>query len=116
MDPKDLKRLEAMCVQEEPPFCMAACPVHLDVRGFTKNIGMGNWKAAREILDKTLPFSAILGRICNHPCQAMCRLGQAGDAIAIHELERTCVSITEPVFPPFLGLKKDQRIYSKIFN
>ncbi|OPY68054.1 MAG: hypothetical protein A4E63_02109 [Syntrophorhabdus sp. PtaU1.Bin050] len=32
MDQKELRTLEQRCVQEEPPPCMAACPIHVELR------------------------------------------------------------------------------------
>ena len=32
MDQQTLRQWEARCIQEEPPFCQAACPLRLDGR------------------------------------------------------------------------------------
>ncbi len=94
MDQKFLREFENRCIQEEPAFCMAACPLHVDVRTFLRHMGEGKNDIARKVLDKTMPFPGILGRICDHPCEAKCRRKDAGDAIAIGALERTCVTST----------------------
>lgn len=95
MDQKELRKLEQQCIQEEPPYCTATCPIHVDVRGFVQRIREGNWTGALKILDKTMPFPGILGRICDHPCQDRCFRNQAGEAIAIGLLERVCVESTQ---------------------
>ena len=97
MDQKELKKYENQCVQEEAPFCRAACPLHVDVRTFMSQVRSGRWQDARKTLTATMPFSGIVGRICDHPCQHACKRGEVDDAIAIAELERTCVMTTEPV-------------------
>ncbi len=94
MDQKELRELEKRCIQEEPPFCTAACPLHVDVRLFLKLMAEGKPTRARKILDKTMPFPGILGRICDHPCETRCRLGEKGAPIAVGDVERACVTHT----------------------
>ncbi len=48
------------------------------------------------MLHKTLPLPAILGRICDAPCQSRCKRREAGGAIEIGALERFCVSQPPP--------------------
>ncbi|MEW6439555.1 MAG: pyridine nucleotide-disulfide oxidoreductase/dicluster-binding protein [bacterium] len=94
MEQKELRELEKRCIQEEPPFCTAACPLHVDVRLFVRQIREGKWDAACATLKKTMPFAGILGRICDHPCQLECKRREVGDPIAIGALERACVQLT----------------------
>lgn len=91
MDQKQLRELEYRCIQEEPPWCTAACPIHVDARAFIRQLREGEWDAARKTLARTMPFVGILGRICDHPCELECKRGEAGGAIAIGALERACV-------------------------
>lgn len=51
----------------------------------------GDYSAALATLRKTLPFPGIIGRICDQPCVAVCKRGEAGDPINIRALERACV-------------------------
>ena len=94
MDQKTLRQFEHRCIQEEPAYCRAACPLHVDVRAFLLHIQNGRWDAARQVLDQTMPFAGILGRICDHPCEMRCKRAEAGGAIAIGALERACVART----------------------
>lgn len=91
MEQKALRQLESQCIQEEPALCTAACPLHVDGRSFVGHIAQGRWEQAKGILNKTMPFPGILGRICEHPCENLCKRREAGDPIAISELERACV-------------------------
>ena len=92
MDQAELRQWEQRCIQEEPPPCNAACPLHLDARTFVGHIGKGRWVNALGILHKTLPLAGILGRICDAPCRLACNRKDAGEAILINALERVCVS------------------------
>lgn len=102
MDQKELRELEKQCIQEEAPECVAACPIHVDVRTFIQDIQKGEWHGAWKTLQKTMPFPSILGRICDAPCRERCKRREVGDPIDIHELERACVSRPGPAFriPP----------------
>ena len=58
----------------------------------------GAWAEAWKVLRKAMPFPGILGRICDAPCRARCKRGQAGDPIEIGRLERACVTTPAPAF------------------
>ncbi len=96
MEQQELRDWEAKCIQEEPPWCQAACPIHVDVRAFMGHMAKGRWVDARKVLDRTMPLSSVLGRICDHPCESVCKRREAGDALAIGAMERACVERTAP--------------------
>ena len=102
MDQETLREFENRCVQEAPAECVAACPIHLDARAFIGAIQAGDWDGAWRVLRKTMPFPAILGRICDAPCRARCKRGEVDDPILVGELERACVARPAPRFrlPP----------------
>lgn len=91
MDKRELLEWEYKCIQEEPPECVAVCPLHVDARFFLKEVGRGDWKSAYKTLVKMMPFPGIIGRICDHPCEVRCKRGEVGGAISIGTLERKCV-------------------------
>ncbi len=91
MDGQQVKDWESHCIEESPPACTAACPVHLDVRGMVELIRKGDFKAAHALFSRFIQFPGIVGHICDHPCEGACKRNEAGDAIRIHKLERACV-------------------------
>ncbi|MDA8441934.1 MAG: 4Fe-4S dicluster domain-containing protein, partial [Peptococcaceae bacterium] len=91
MDQSELQELEAKCTQENPPACSAACPLHVDVRAFMAKAKTGDFQEALAVLQKKEPFPGIIGRICDHPCEATCKRCEVGTALAIADLERFCV-------------------------
>ncbi|PIE57349.1 MAG: hypothetical protein CSA33_08750 [Desulfobulbus propionicus] len=97
MDQKELREFESLCVQEDPPFCTAACPIHVDVRSFIAFMNKGKLRDARKILDRAIPFPEIIGRICDHPCEQACIRNQIDQPLNIGGLERHCVSTTNQV-------------------
>ncbi|MGD9365387.1 MAG: NAD(P)-binding protein, partial [Desulfobacteraceae bacterium] len=96
MDQETLRELESRCIQEEPPGCTAACPLHVDGRAFARHMGRGRWEDAWKVLQKSMPLPRILGRICDAPCQSRCKRNEAGGAVRLGALERACVQSEPP--------------------
>lgn len=94
MNQQDLRTIERRCIQEEQPKCQAACPIHVDVRAFMAKMAAGDFQGARKVLDRTMPLPAVLGRICDHVCEAACVRDAGGGPLAIGALERACVMAT----------------------
>jgi glutamate synthase (NADPH/NADH) small chain len=111
MDHKQLRELEEKCTQGLPPACTTTCPVHVDVKSFLAEMKAGRFDGAMKILRKALLFPGIISRICDHPCQAACKRREAGDAVSIAALEKTCVRMSS--IPPeriSILTKKDKRV------
>jgi NADPH-dependent glutamate synthase beta subunit-like oxidoreductase len=68
--------------------CAAACPAHIDVPGYLRMCAAGKRDEAHAIIREKVPFAGVLGRVCTHPCEAVCRRGEVNDAIAICALKR----------------------------
>ncbi|MDR3569604.1 MAG: heterodisulfide reductase-related iron-sulfur binding cluster [Syntrophobacteraceae bacterium] len=91
MDQEELSKLEARCIQEQPAACVAACPVHVDARAMAAAIAKGDFASAAKIFKKSVPFPGIVSRICDHPCQAVCKRDEAGEAVSVRALEKSCL-------------------------
>jgi NADPH-dependent glutamate synthase beta subunit-like oxidoreductase len=69
--------------------CRQACPLGVNCQGYVQLIARGEEKQAMELLRNDLPFPAILGRVCSHPCEEKChRKETEGAAVAIRTLKR----------------------------
>jgi NADPH-dependent glutamate synthase beta subunit-like oxidoreductase/coenzyme F420-reducing hydrogenase delta subunit len=68
--------------------CRYNCPVHADVRTYIELVGQGRWHESIDVIRRTLPFAAVCGRICHHPCEANCRRNDVDDPVAIREVKR----------------------------
>lgn len=111
MEHKRIVELEEKCIQEQPPACVTACPVHVDVRSFMAEMKSGRFAEAFRIYRNSVPFPGIISHICDHPCQIACKRGKVGDPISIVALEKACVQMS--LAPPAsinIPAKKDQRI------
>ncbi|MFA4837752.1 MAG: FAD-dependent oxidoreductase, partial [Dehalococcoidia bacterium] len=51
-------------------------------------IAKGRFTEAAAIIREKVPFPSVLGRVCSHPCEIVCRRGQVNEPIAINALKR----------------------------
>lgn len=68
--------------------CVAACPAHINAQGYVQLITQGKYKEAVELIYKNLPLPGVLGRVCPHPCEKVCRRGEKDEPISICKLKR----------------------------
>lgn len=70
--------------------CTTGCPAHTDARRYVTLAGEAKWREGLELLRRTYPFVASLGRVCPAPCEKSCSRGFTGpEPIAIRKLKRT---------------------------
>ncbi|SCM70955.1 4Fe-4S ferredoxin, iron-sulfur binding domain protein [uncultured Pleomorphomonas sp.] len=96
MDGDQVKAWEALCIEEQPPACSAACPLHVDARAMAEKMAAGDFTGAIALYARVVPFPAIVAHICEHPCEAACRRAEAGGAVRIGALERALVEEAYP--------------------
>jgi len=68
--------------------CMHACPINMDIPGYTALIRAGRLDDAYKVLLKTNPFPGICGRVCDHKCETKCRRATLDAPIDIRHLKR----------------------------
>lgn len=68
--------------------CTSACPALIDVSGYLRMCARGKPDEANAIVREKVPFPGVLGRVCPHPCEDVCRRGQVNESIAICALKR----------------------------
>jgi NADH-quinone oxidoreductase subunit F len=68
--------------------CSHTCPAGIDVPRYIRFIGEGKSAEAVAVIREKIPFPAVCGLVCFHPCEAKCRRGQLDEAIAIRMLKR----------------------------
>ncbi|MEM3626553.1 MAG: NAD(P)-binding protein [Candidatus Bathyarchaeia archaeon] len=70
------------------PRCRAACPAGVNTQGYIALIAQRKFKEAYELIRKFIPFPAVLGRICFHPCESECERAEVDEPVAICALKR----------------------------
>ncbi len=68
--------------------CRYTCPAEIDVPGYLRFITEKNYSAAAALIREKVPFAAVLGYVCDRPCEDVCRRGEVSQAISIRELKR----------------------------
>ena len=96
MDGDQVKAWEALCIEEQPPACAAACPLSVDARAMAEKMAAGDFAGAIALYARVVPFPAIIAHICEHPCESACRRAEAGGAVKLGALERALVEEAYP--------------------
>lgn len=65
------------------PPCKYGCPTRVDGPGFIGLIAAGDLEESQRVLKANLPFPSILGRVCPHPCEEVCRREEVDQPISI---------------------------------
>jgi NADH-quinone oxidoreductase subunit F len=68
--------------------CSHTCPSGIDIPRYIRYILAGYPAKANAIIREKIPFPAVCGLVCFHPCEAKCRRGQVDEPIAIRMLKR----------------------------
>jgi glutamate synthase (NADPH/NADH) small chain len=78
------------CLHCKKPFCVAGCPVDIDIPGFIALISEKDFIGAARKIKETNSLPAVCGRVCPQEiqCEEVCVLGKKGDPVAIGRLER----------------------------
>lgn len=92
MDRERLQELERQCIQNQPPACETACPVHVAVKAMLAAGAQGDWDTTRREFVKAVPFPHVIARCCDAPCEGACVRRDAGGAIRIRDLERAAMT------------------------
>jgi NADH-quinone oxidoreductase subunit F len=77
--------------------CQAACPLGTEAWRYVALIAQGDYADAYQVIRAANPFPSVCARVCDHPCEAQCRLGKSGDdPVAIRELKRFITDSIDP--------------------
>jgi heterodisulfide reductase subunit A2 len=71
----------------QPP-CQNACPAGVNVPGYMNLTGLGKFEEALAVVRENMPFAAMCGRICFHPCEQACKRGQIDKPLSICNTKR----------------------------
>ncbi|MDH3689173.1 MAG: FAD-dependent oxidoreductase [Gammaproteobacteria bacterium] len=86
--------------------CQWACPAHTDVPEYIRLIAQERYTDAYMLNRESNVFPAILGRVCDRPCEPACRRGRIDEKpVAICRLKRVAADLSDdftdwlPVIP-----------------
>ncbi len=99
------------CLRDEPAFCTAACPFHLDVPALVTKIERKAFNAAFRAYQNAVGFPGIVSRLCDHPCQTVCIRTRVDQAVSMNLLERSLLDLATRTDPYAFNLPdKGRRI------
>lgn len=73
--------------------CQGGCPANVDARGQNALVAAGRYIEAYNIVRRRNVLPAVLGYVCNNPCEDVCRRSYLDDPIAIRQLHRACYEV-----------------------
>ena len=68
--------------------CRNTCPAGINVPRYIRFIREGKYAEAAAVVRERAPFPHVLGYVCDHPCEGVCRRGEVNEAISIKNLKR----------------------------
>lgn len=68
--------------------CREACPAGVDVPKYIRYIRAGRFDEALAVIKEKIPFPAVCGYACVHPCEKKCARVQFDEPVAIRLLKR----------------------------
>jgi NADPH-dependent glutamate synthase beta subunit-like oxidoreductase len=81
------------CLQCAMPFCVQACPITQDCRGYISLIAQQRFDDAARLTLEDNPFATVLCKTCYHYCEEDCVMGGKGVPIAIRHLKRAALEL-----------------------
>ncbi len=103
--------LEAQrCLNCAMPFCVQACPISQDCRGYIQLIAQRRFDDAAKLTLQDNSFATVLCKTCYHYCEEDCVTGNRGAPIAIRELKRAALGFGKSDLLYVPSAPKNQRI------
>jgi NADPH-dependent glutamate synthase beta subunit-like oxidoreductase len=74
--------------RDKMPPCNNACGTNEKIQGYLDLVKRGKYLDAYALIKEDMPFPAVTGRVCYHPCEQACNRGKYDEAISIRAVER----------------------------
>ncbi len=103
--------LEAQrCLQCAMPYCVQACPITQDCRGYISLIAQQRFDEAARLTIQENPLATVLCKTCYHYCEEDCIMGGRGVPIAIRQLKRAALELGRSDLSYVPGTPRHQRV------
>ncbi|HTT34504.1 MAG TPA: FAD-dependent oxidoreductase [Thermoplasmata archaeon] len=98
------------CLQCAMPFCVQACPITQDCRGYIDLIAQERFDDAARLTLRENPLATVLCKTCYHYCEEDCVMGGRGVPIAIRHLKRAALELgrSDVAYAP--GAPRNERV------
>ena len=98
------------CLQCAMPYCVQACPINQDCRGYIGLIAQGKFDDAAALTLRENPLATVLCKTCYHYCEEDCIMGGRGVPIAIRHLKRAALELGESDLLYVASAPKNERV------
>jgi NADPH-dependent glutamate synthase beta subunit-like oxidoreductase len=103
--------LEAQrCLQCAMPYCVQACPIAQDARGYILLVAQRRFDEAAVVTLRENPLSTTLCKVCYHFCEDACIMHERGLPIAIRQLKRAAMELGNAKLAYVASAPKDRRV------
>jgi glutamate synthase (NADPH/NADH) small chain len=103
--------LEAQrCLQCAMPFCVQACPITQDCRGYIQLVAESKFDEAADLTLRDNPLANVLCKTCYHYCEEDCVMGGKGLPIAIRHLKRASLELGNSNLLYVASAPKNERV------
>ena len=68
--------------------CSHTCPAGVDTSSYVALVAAGQFKDAMAVHLERNPFASICGRVCHHPCEAMCKRAELDEPVSVAAIKR----------------------------
>jgi formate dehydrogenase major subunit len=89
--------------------CQEKCPAHIDIQGYIALVHNKNYYEAVKLIKEKVPFPAVLGRVCPHPCEEECRRTYVDKAVSICKLKRSAADSDLESQNPYMPVKEGSK-------
>ncbi len=98
------------CLQCAMPYCVQACPITQDCRGYIGLIAQGRFDDAARLTLRENPLAQVLCKTCYHYCEEDCIMGGRGVPIAIRHLKRAALELGSSSLLYAASAPKNERV------
>ncbi|MGP8109501.1 MAG: FAD-dependent oxidoreductase [Thermoplasmata archaeon] len=103
--------LEAQrCLECAMPFCVQACPITQDCRGYIMLIAQQRFDDAARLTIRDNALATVLCKTCYRYCEEDCVMGGRGTPIAIRHLKRAALEFGKSDLLYVASAPRDQRV------
>jgi NADPH-dependent glutamate synthase beta subunit-like oxidoreductase len=98
------------CLQCALPFCVEACPITQDCRGYIGLVANGRFDEAARLTLRENPLASTLCKVCYHYCEDACIMKGRGVPIAIRHLKRAALEFGDSNLEYVPSAPRHQRV------
>lgn len=98
------------CLECALPFCVEACPITQDCRGYNILVAQRRFDDAAKVVLRENPLASTLCKVCYHYCEDACIMAERGVPIAIRQLKRAALDYGRSDLAYVPSAPRNQRI------